>query len=168
MCWWILAFHLAMLQLDESVRQGRQTKVDAGILNLTLSLLSLKSRAPELLLSRIHATMPHPVPHGREPSGGNGHYPKPDPGLLDYYYHGSIRPCPPCPRHVPRGHGVRGAVRPWGQPPMPSRAKTGNVRGVPISEAFRAVLRWASPLETTDVTPSRIQGSRIAIITNLN
>ena len=37
---------------------------------------------PRLLLSRIHATMPHPVPQGREPSGFNRHYPKPDQGSL--------------------------------------------------------------------------------------
>jgi hypothetical protein len=35
---------------------------------------------------------------------------------------------------------------------MTSRAKTGNARGVPISEALCAALKWASQLETTDVT----------------
>ena len=49
----------------------------------------------------------------------------------------TIRVASPCPRHVPRGHGGGGAVRPWKDSPLiPSRARTGSGRGVPISRAF--------------------------------
>ena len=53
------------------------------------TLTKAGSRAPRLLLSRIHATMLHLAPQGREPSGCDRHYPKPDLGLPDYYYHES-------------------------------------------------------------------------------
>ncbi len=53
-----------------------------------------------------------PRPKEREPSGDSRHDPRPAPRLPNCRYHESMRPCPPCPRHVPRGHGIRGAVRP--------------------------------------------------------
>ena len=40
-----------------------------------------------------HAAMSHPTPRGRKPSGGNRHYPKPEPGLPDHRYHESKQPC---------------------------------------------------------------------------
>jgi len=102
--------------------------------------------APELLLSRIpgpvisalqiQSTMPHPITKVREPSGGNRHNSRSEPGLPNYCYHESMRPCPPCPGHVPRGHGVRGRSGLEDSPRQPSRAKTGNARGAPASEAF--------------------------------
>jgi len=33
--------------------------------------------------------MPHPAPQGRKPSGDDKHYPKPEPGITDQYYHKS-------------------------------------------------------------------------------
>ena len=123
---------------------------------------------PDHCHNESHETTPHPAPQGREPSGGDRHDPKPDPGLPDYPYHGSMRPCPPCSLHVPRGHGVRGGRPALRTAPILSRAKTGSARGVPISRAFCAVLRRASQLETTATIPSGIQGAKITTITNLN
>ncbi len=69
--------------------------------------------------------------------------------------------CPPW----PRGQGGRPALR---TAPMSSRAKTGNARGVPISEAYCAVRRFTSPPGNDRCYPGWIQGAAITIITNLN
>ena len=83
-----------------------------------------RTRAPGSLSSRIHATKPHPAPQGREPSGNNRYYPKPDPGLFDHCQHESMQPC-----RIPPHRG-------------------------------------ASPRGTTDIIPSRTQGSLITASMN--
>lgn len=65
------------------------------------------TRAPESLPARIHAAMPHPAPQGREPSGGNRHYLKPEPGRPDKCYHGSRQLC----RIPPQGARALGNCR---------------------------------------------------------
>lgn len=73
----------------------------------------------------------------------------------------------PCSRHVPCDHGVMGAVRPRKDSPFRPRALKRAARAESLaSRAFCAVLRWASPLETTNTGTSWNEGSLITAITN--
>ena len=94
-------------QITASTNQGNyaaSSPKGARALGMRQTLSQAGTRAPRLLLSRIQATMPHPAPKGREPSGDSRHDPRLAPRLpivaitnpCDHVY--LAHECPPWPR----------------------------------------------------------------------
>ena len=126
------------------------------------------AKAPELLLSRTHATMQHPLHRGASPRDATVTIPRRNQGSLIAASANPGQPCPPCLPLVPRGHGVRGAIRPWGQPPF-SRARKREARAE-SPDQVRSVLysggraNWKrQPLSQAGFRARKLLLSRISI-----